>query len=87
MELEIDCDELAEMDESQLRRLLHELSGDEEYLESEDIDRQELLDIIVAEYATDCYDQLHSEASELDLDELDDDDYDDPVDLDDERYE
>jgi hypothetical protein len=63
----IDCDELATMNENNLRMLLQEL----EFSEDTSLwSRQELLDYIIDEYADHCFHQLHSEGRDYNYSDM-----------------
>jgi hypothetical protein len=60
---QIDCDELAEMNEQELCELLADL-GDSE--DTTLLEKQDILDHIIDQYAPRCFAQLHSEGRDYD---------------------
>ncbi|MBE9561921.1 MAG: hypothetical protein IMF12_03515 [Proteobacteria bacterium] len=61
--MEFDCNDLAEMNEEKLKKLLLHLGYTED---TPLLDKQDLLDIIIDEYARECFSQLHSEGQDYD---------------------
>lgn len=65
--MEIDCDELAKMDEEEMRALLREL-GDFD-VDEQTLPESEIRDYIIENYAEDCF-HLHSEERDYDYSDM-----------------